>query len=73
MRKKKPTPASAASAIGVINAAPNADGGSGGGEERASLKDALKGVGIGKVEMKRRDKGREDYELFEKSMSGFLK
>lgn len=77
MRKKKaaapPPTVAQASGLGAIDAAKG--GAEGVGGERASLMGALKGVGIGgggDGKEKKVDKGKEDYERFEREMADFL-
>lgn len=78
MRKKKAAPAPGASAgLSAIDATKGA--GEDTGRERASLMGALKDVGIGGAKAgapataaPKTDKGKEDYERFQKEMEGFL-
>ncbi|ORY57092.1 hypothetical protein BCR35DRAFT_309678 [Leucosporidium creatinivorum] len=77
MRKKKAAPAPGASAgLSTIDATKGA--GEDTGRERASLMGALKDAGIGAAKggapasAPKTDKGKEDYERFQKEMEGFL-
>ena len=71
--RRKQAAAPVASAM-QINAAPTAGGeGEQPREARASLMGALRGVGIGEDETgKKVDKGKEDYQRFQREMQGFL-